>query len=412
MNIGELEKLQDRVAITLCHLERIFPPSFFDIMEHLVIHLAEEAKIGGPPQYRSMWAFERRHPEGSIAEGYWIEECMTFCSRYLHDVETKLNRPLRNYGLYNEIPNQEGRQSTKIEGFMLDDITHAQAHRYVLFNSATITPYRDEHIKEIKKQNPRLSRHDVDQIHNEKFHIWFRKHVEKIHMEGEQIPEEIQNLAIGPSKQAKRMNGYISNGVRYLTKSRDAKLKTQNSGVMVKATTQSYASARDRNPILAEVTFYGILTDIIELYYIANLKFILFRCEWVDNKKGLIVEDDYGFTLVNFSQLLYKRQHPSNEPFIFASQAQQVFYVHHPIAKEWQIVVEIKPRGCYNLGENKPVNEQMEEHMELWPEQQLDDIIFENEEAIKWVREGVSEIEIDPLTLESIETYDEEDDIS
>nr|XP_018623568.1 uncharacterized protein LOC104088067 isoform X1 [Nicotiana tomentosiformis]XP_033509832.1 uncharacterized protein LOC104088067 isoform X1 [Nicotiana tomentosiformis]XP_033509833.1 uncharacterized protein LOC104088067 isoform X1 [Nicotiana tomentosiformis] len=336
MNIGELEKLQDRVAITLYHLERIFPPSFFDIMEHLVIHLAEEAKIGGPPQYRSMRAFERylltlknyvrsrSHPEGSIAEEYWIEECMTFCSRYLHDVETKLNQPLRNYGLYNEIPNQEGRQSTKIDGFRLDDITHAQAHIYVLFNSATITPYRDEHIKEIKKQNPRLSRHDVDRIHNEKFHIWFRKYiiVEKIHMAGEQIPEEIQNLAIGPSKQSKRMSGYISNGVRYLTKSRDAKLKTQNSGVMVKAATQSYASARDRNPILAEVTFYGILTDIIELYYTANLKFILFRCEWVDNNNGLIVEDDYGFTLVNFSHLLYKRQHPSNEPFIFASQAQ------------------------------------------------------------------------------------------
>ncbi|XP_019260400.1 PREDICTED: uncharacterized protein LOC109238406 isoform X1 [Nicotiana attenuata] len=275
MNIGELEKLQDRVAITLCHLERIFPPSFFDIMVHLVIHLAEEAKIGGPPQYRSMWAFERylltlknyarsrSHPEGSIAEGYWIEECMTFCSRYLHDVETKLNRPLRNYGLYNEIPNQEGRQSTKIDGFTLDDITHAQAHRYILFNSATITPYRDEHIKEIKKQNLRLSRHDVDKIHNEKFHIWFRKHVEKIHMAGEQIPEEIQNLAIGPSKQAKRMNRYISNGVRYLTKSRDAKLKTQNSGVMVKAATQSYASARDRNPILS-----CIIPQTSSLYYL------------------------------------------------------------------------------------------------------------------------------------------------
>ncbi|XP_009600838.1 uncharacterized protein [Nicotiana tomentosiformis] len=297
MNIGELEKLQDRVAITLCHLERIFSPSFFDIMEHLVIHLAEEAKIGGPPQYRSMWAFERylltfknyvrnrSHPEGSIAEGYPNQECMIFCSRYLHDVETKLNRPLRNYGLYNEIPNQEGRQSTKIDGFTLDDITHARAHTYILFNFATISPYRDEHIKEIKKQNPRLSRHDVDRIHNKKFHIWFRNYVEKIHMAGEQIPEEIQNLAIGPSKQAKRMSEYISNGVRYLTKSRDGKLKTQNSGVMVKASTQSYASARDRNPILAEVTFYGILTDMIELYYTANLK----------------------FTLVNFSHLLYKR---------------------------------------------------------------------------------------------------------
>ncbi|KAL0434906.1 UNVERIFIED_CONTAM: hypothetical protein Sradi_0198500 [Sesamum radiatum] len=43
----ELEKIQDRIALTLCHLERVFPPSFFDIMEHLPIHLAEEALIAG-----------------------------------------------------------------------------------------------------------------------------------------------------------------------------------------------------------------------------------------------------------------------------------------------------------------------------------------------------------------------------
>lgn len=56
-------------------------------------------------------------------------------------------------------------------------------------------------------------------------------------MAGEQVPEEIQLLDIGPSRQAKIMKGYISNGVRYLKKSRDAKLKTQNSRVKVKATT-------------------------------------------------------------------------------------------------------------------------------------------------------------------------------
>jgi len=61
LKIGHIEKLQDRVAITLCHLERIFPPSFFDIMEHLLIHLAEEAMLGGPSQYRLMWFIERYH---------------------------------------------------------------------------------------------------------------------------------------------------------------------------------------------------------------------------------------------------------------------------------------------------------------------------------------------------------------
>ena len=56
---GWSNRLQSQIALTLCHLKRIFPPSFFDIMEHLPIHLAEEAKIAGPVQYRWMYFIER-----------------------------------------------------------------------------------------------------------------------------------------------------------------------------------------------------------------------------------------------------------------------------------------------------------------------------------------------------------------
>jgi hypothetical protein len=37
----------------------IFPPSFFDSMEHLPIHLLFEAKIGGSVQYRWMYPFKQ-----------------------------------------------------------------------------------------------------------------------------------------------------------------------------------------------------------------------------------------------------------------------------------------------------------------------------------------------------------------
>ena len=72
-------------------------------MMHLHVHLAEEAKLGGPVYYRWMYPVERylrtakgyvrnnAHPEGSIAKGYILEECLTFCSRFL-DMDTKLNR--------------------------------------------------------------------------------------------------------------------------------------------------------------------------------------------------------------------------------------------------------------------------------------------------------------------------------
>lgn len=54
-----LEHLEYRIAKTLCHLEKIFPPSFFTIMVHLVIHLAYEAKLAGPVHYRWMYHIER-----------------------------------------------------------------------------------------------------------------------------------------------------------------------------------------------------------------------------------------------------------------------------------------------------------------------------------------------------------------
>ena len=44
---------------TIYKLEKIFSPSFFDSMEHLMIHLAYEARMGGLVQYRWMYPFER-----------------------------------------------------------------------------------------------------------------------------------------------------------------------------------------------------------------------------------------------------------------------------------------------------------------------------------------------------------------
>lgn len=38
----------------------------------------------------------KAHPEGSIAEAYLFNESFTFCSMYLHIVETKHNRKGRN----------------------------------------------------------------------------------------------------------------------------------------------------------------------------------------------------------------------------------------------------------------------------------------------------------------------------
>ncbi|XP_040968270.1 uncharacterized protein [Gossypium hirsutum] len=129
-------------------------------MVHLVIHLLHEAILGGPVFYRWMYPIERfisklksycrnkRYPEGSIAEGYLAEECMTFCSRYLEDAETRLNRPSRNDGLNDHdlaetyLFQSYGEPIGKVEITELDDISWIQAHRYVLFHHDSIEPLR------------------------------------------------------------------------------------------------------------------------------------------------------------------------------------------------------------------------------------------------------------------------------
>ena len=43
-----LEEMHRNIAINLCKLEAIFPLSFFNVMEYLPVHFAEEAQLGGP----------------------------------------------------------------------------------------------------------------------------------------------------------------------------------------------------------------------------------------------------------------------------------------------------------------------------------------------------------------------------
>jgi hypothetical protein len=42
------------IVMTLCDMEKIFLPSFFTVSVHLMVHLVEEVKLGGPTLWRGM----------------------------------------------------------------------------------------------------------------------------------------------------------------------------------------------------------------------------------------------------------------------------------------------------------------------------------------------------------------------
>ena len=110
----------------------------------------------------------------------------------------------------------------------------------------------------------------------------------------------------------------------------------------------------------------------------------------------MITEDKFGLTLVNFKHLLYKTEHASNEPFILASQAQQVFYVQDPTEEDWNVVIKMKPRDLYGLCPALPIDSRSVQPFEVegFGEQELDEMTNTTNEDMDWVREDIEDEEV------------------
>jgi hypothetical protein len=59
LRVSDMQLLQSEIAEILSLLETIFPPSFFTINVHLMVHLPVQARMAGPVHFRSMWPVER-----------------------------------------------------------------------------------------------------------------------------------------------------------------------------------------------------------------------------------------------------------------------------------------------------------------------------------------------------------------
>ncbi|KAI5313105.1 hypothetical protein L3X38_042279 [Prunus dulcis] len=133
---------------------------------------------------------------------------------------------------------------------------------------------------------------------------------------------------------------YLIKGIKFNTKAQDDVHVVQNSGVYLLAHTMQVASAKDKNPIVSNMGFYGFIQDIWDLDY-QKFTITVFRCDWIDSTSGLVV-DELGFTLVDLSKIGH-----SNDQFVMASQVKQVFFVDDPMHYGWSVVLSM-PYREYN----------------------------------------------------------------
>ena len=118
---------------------------------------------------------------------------------------------------------------------------------------------------------------------------------------------------------------------------------TQDSGVFFEAETICRSSARDTTHVVANVSYYGIIRDIILLDF-HKFRMPIFQCDWANISNGVKFDD--GFTLVNLHQ---GQNQLKKDPFVLASQARQVFYSRESGTSNWYVVLKAPPRGFHEL---------------------------------------------------------------
>ena len=310
-----LPGLQNDVVQCLVSFELVFPPSFFDVMTHLLVHLVEEIQVLGPVFLHNMFPFERfmavlkkyvhnrARPEGSISNGYGNEEVIEFCVDFIHDLKP-IGVPQSRH---------EGRLSgkgtlgkkTKI---CMDGHSFTEAHYTVLQSSTLVAPYIDEHKNFVRSRHAGKSDNWIVRTHMATFGGWLRAHLEN----KDKVDEQLHLLARAPSTTICTFQGYEINGNTFYTSVQDKKSTNQNSGVRIDATNNN----GQKN------TYYGCIEEIWELDYGPSFKIPLFRCKWVNLKGGVEVDKMYGMTTVDLNNLAYR-----DEPFVLANDVAQVFYV-------------------------------------------------------------------------------------
>jgi hypothetical protein len=115
ITIEMIQKFEKEIPLLLCKMEKKFPPGFFNSMQHLLIHVPYEAKVGGTVQYRWIYHIERAlkylkpmvgnraRVEWCIAEAFILKEVAYFSSVYFAE-EHNVNTSTMGYNVDEEPP--------------------------------------------------------------------------------------------------------------------------------------------------------------------------------------------------------------------------------------------------------------------------------------------------------------------
>jgi hypothetical protein len=183
--IGErkLLDLERRHFETLCLLEATFPRSFFDLMLLLTTHLTREIWYLGPSYLHHMFPYERFYgflkslvrnrlfPEGAIVRGYETIKAVEWVMGYM-DLRNPIVVPRsRHEGRLSGVGTL-GKKSVTPEPDAFQ-----KAHFTVIQQLHLITPFANDHKRQLRQDNPGRGRAWLAKMHMQGFSRWLRDYV-------------------------------------------------------------------------------------------------------------------------------------------------------------------------------------------------------------------------------------------
>jgi hypothetical protein len=197
--------------------------------------------------------YVRNHyrPEANIVESYVAEESIELCSEVLKGI------PPIGLPLHNKRVTRGKIFAPHVE--YVDARLLAQTHLYVLRNIEVVRPYVDIHMVIIRQRAWELGKglRWESNEHNQTFPPWLAVRVsEEMQTDPNLVNETLKWLSYGPRQTVLTYNGYVVNGRRFYTESRNSSLTVQNSGVTVAANIMNVSGDGD-NPEYGMNQFYG-----------------------------------------------------------------------------------------------------------------------------------------------------------
>lgn len=206
----------------VCAIEDTFPRTILTTQLHLIVHLVDEVAIAGVVHARWMFYLERflktlkdfvrqrARPEGSMAEGWLVQESFVYISEYLSQVDPRMPRLWSNEidaRMESNVPQGKGRVSimkrsmmNKVNAFCIIslDIMKKWVDRYTLAKQRRVEE-RESFIRDHRRGRARkvpLPSH-LSLLPKNPTNEWLYSEMVKASNEGEEITLEEWEYARG-----------------------------------------------------------------------------------------------------------------------------------------------------------------------------------------------------------------------